>query len=90
MRGWRRGMAAAGMAAILLETGVVGAIAVEQHLTIAAVGDIMMGSNYPYDALPPDGGAGLFGASEPILQRADVAFGNLEGRSPPAGRQPRT
>lgn len=48
-------------------------------LTIIGVGDIMMGTNYPEDRLPPEDGALLMREVEPILRDADVTFGNLEG-----------
>ncbi len=49
-------------------------------LTIIAVGDIMMGSNYPDNSgLPPDDGRHLFAGVEEILKDADVTMGNLEG-----------
>ncbi|HEV2912172.1 MAG TPA: CapA family protein [Pyrinomonadaceae bacterium] len=49
-------------------------------LTIAAVGDIMLGSTYPdASALPPEDGAKLLREVAPILSAADIAFGNLEG-----------
>ena len=49
-------------------------------ITIAAVGDIMMGSPYPNDSrMPPNDGADLLKAVTPILSAADIAFGNLEG-----------
>jgi poly-gamma-glutamate capsule biosynthesis protein CapA/YwtB (metallophosphatase superfamily) len=49
-------------------------------VTLIGVGDMMMGSNYPTGGkLPPDDGRGLMKAVEPILQNADVTFGNLEG-----------
>lgn len=48
-------------------------------LDIAAVGDIMLGSDYPEDRLPPDDGRGLLAAVVPELRAADIAFGNLEG-----------
>jgi len=79
MRGFRLGVAVAGMAAVVLNVAVLPSAAVERAVTIAAAGDIMMGSNFPHDALPPDGGAGLFAAVAPILRSVDVAFGNLEG-----------
>lgn len=49
-------------------------------IVFAAVGDVMLGSAFP-DAsrLPPDDGAGLLLEVTPVLQAADVAFGNLEG-----------
>ncbi|QWV96077.1 CapA family protein [Geomonas nitrogeniifigens] len=46
---------------------------------MAAVGDIMMGSDFPTAKLPPRGGRDLFAAVAPYLRRADIALGNLEG-----------
>ncbi len=53
---------------------------VEDTLTIAAVGDLMIGSNYPsVDYLPkPEEGNILLGAM-PFLKKADLRLGNLEG-----------
>jgi len=48
-------------------------------LTLAAVGDIMMGTDYPENILPDDDGVGFLAAVSPILTRPDVTFGNLEG-----------
>ena len=48
-------------------------------LSIIGVGDIMMGTNYPEDKLPPNDGAHLLQNVESILRDADVTFGNLEG-----------
>jgi hypothetical protein len=48
-------------------------------LTIIGVGDIMMGTDYPENKLPPDDGSFLLSEVEPILKDADVTFGNLEG-----------
>lgn len=49
-------------------------------LAIIGVGDIMMGTNFPETwYLPPNHGLDLFAEVEPILQNADVTFGNLEG-----------
>lgn len=48
-------------------------------VSIAAVGDIMLGTDYPKDTLPDDDGAGFLRPVTPILATADVAFGNLEG-----------
>ena len=49
-------------------------------ITIAAVGDIMLGSPYPNDSrMPPNDGADLLAEVTPILSSADIAFGNLEG-----------
>ncbi len=49
-------------------------------VSIAAVGDIMLGSGYPSEAyLPPDCGESLIDAAVELLQSADITFGNLEG-----------
>jgi poly-gamma-glutamate capsule biosynthesis protein CapA/YwtB (metallophosphatase superfamily) len=48
-------------------------------LSIIGVGDIMMGTNYPENKLPPQDGAFLLKEVEPVLKNADVTFGNLEG-----------
>ncbi len=48
-------------------------------LTVVAVGDVNMGTDFPSaDFLPADGGAGLFASVEQFLA-GDVVFGNLEG-----------
>ncbi|MGB5588409.1 MAG: CapA family protein [Gammaproteobacteria bacterium] len=48
-------------------------------LSVAAVGDIMLGTDFPQNRLADDDGASLLGPAAPILRSADVAFGNLEG-----------
>ena len=48
-------------------------------LTIAMTGDIMMGTTFPSIMLPANDGTRLFDDAKPILQRADLAVGNLEG-----------
>jgi hypothetical protein len=49
-------------------------------ITIAAAGDIMLGSPFPNDTrMPPNDGANLLKGVTPILAAADIAFGNLEG-----------
>jgi poly-gamma-glutamate capsule biosynthesis protein CapA/YwtB (metallophosphatase superfamily) len=48
-------------------------------LTVAAVGDIMLGTDFPEDRLPEHDGRGLLAEVAPTLRAADVAFGNLEG-----------
>lgn len=51
-----------------------------EPITIAAVGDIMLGSPYPNESrMPPNDGADLLKQVTPILSAADIAFGNLEG-----------
>ena len=55
-------------------------IPVDTTITIAAVGDIMLGTAYPdYSSLPPDSGKSSFRSAITYLRQADVAFGNLEG-----------
>jgi poly-gamma-glutamate capsule biosynthesis protein CapA/YwtB (metallophosphatase superfamily) len=48
-------------------------------LTLAAVGDIMMGTDFPENILPDDDGVGFLTAVTPVLSAPDVTFGNLEG-----------
>ena len=48
-------------------------------LTIAMVGDIMMGTTFPSVMLPENDGADLFRDAKPYLLNADLAVGNLEG-----------
>ncbi len=52
----------------------------KEPVTIAAVGDIMLGSTSINDTfLPPKDGVELLKDVTPILSAADIAFGNLEG-----------
>lgn len=48
-------------------------------ITLAVVGDIMMGTTYPENNLTADDGASLFKDADSILRRVDIAAGNLEG-----------
>jgi hypothetical protein len=48
-------------------------------LTVATVGDIMLGSDYPTAELPPVDGRALFDEVRDLFQLADVSFANLEG-----------
>lgn len=48
-------------------------------ISITGVGDIMMGTNYPYPVLPPNDGVGIFNGVSEYLRNSDVTFGNLEG-----------
>lgn len=53
---------------------------VPDSISIIAVGDIMLGTNYPSsNLLPPNNGADLLAPVAEYLQDADLAFGNLEG-----------
>ena len=46
---------------------------------LRAVGDMMIGTDFPTGYLPPDGGAATFAGVAPLLADADFTFGNLEG-----------
>lgn len=48
-------------------------------LTVAAAGDIMLGTDFPSLRLPDDDGASLLASVTPLIAAADVGFGNLEG-----------
>ncbi len=48
-------------------------------ITVAAVGDIMMGTDYPLPKLPKKDGKFLFAEVKEFLKGADLVFGNLEG-----------
>lgn len=48
-------------------------------LGVAAVGDIMLGTDYPKNTLADDDGRSLLAEVTPALAAADIAFGNLEG-----------
>ena len=49
------------------------------RISIAAVGDMMLGTDYPENHLPDDDGAGFLRHVTPILSSTDITFGNLEG-----------
>ena len=49
------------------------------RINIAAVGDMMIGTDYPQDHLPDDDGVSFLAAVTPVIAAADVAIGNLEG-----------
>lgn len=52
-------------------------------VTMAFVGDVMMGTTFPDSVsgthLPPESGRRLFDDAGPVLRRADITCGNLEG-----------
>jgi len=49
------------------------------RITIAAVGDMMLGTDFPDNHLPDDDGVSFLAQVAPILSSADITFGNLEG-----------
>src|SRR5688500_9813702 len=63
----------------LLRASVHSSATRSDTVTVIGVGDIMMGTSYPEDRLPPDNGRFLLRAVAPVLRDADVTFGNLEG-----------
>jgi hypothetical protein len=59
-------------------------------ISIIAVGDIMMGSNYPTNAsLPPNDGRDILSGVSEVLQNADITLGNLEGTLLNSGGKPK-
>ncbi len=54
------------------------AIQQKNYLSVAAVGDIMMGTTHPAERLPPRDGSHLFSNVRDRLRGADIVFGNLE------------
>ncbi|UYL07471.1 CapA family protein [Bdellovibrio sp. SKB1291214] len=51
----------------------------ESFVTISAVGDVMLGTDYPTDKLPNDQGRKLFKYSEAYIKTGDIRFANFEG-----------
>lgn len=49
------------------------------RISIASVGDMMIGTDFPQNHLPDDDGVGFLRHVTPTLFTADIAFGNLEG-----------
>lgn len=50
------------------------------ELTVVAVGDLMLGTDYPSrEYLPPDDGKSLLAQARDVLKSGDIVFGNLEG-----------
>jgi poly-gamma-glutamate capsule biosynthesis protein CapA/YwtB (metallophosphatase superfamily) len=54
-------------------------VRVTTSISVAAVGDMMIGTDYPENHLPDDDGVGFLAGVTPWLWPADLAFGNLEG-----------
>ncbi len=49
------------------------------RISIASVGDMMIGTDYPQNHLPDDDGISFLADVAPVLASADLTFGNLEG-----------
>lgn len=58
-------------------------------IRIAAAGDIMMGTTFPEEILPPKDGATLLREVRPLLAGSDIVFGNLEGALLEGGISPK-
>ena len=65
------------------------ASAADNVVRVTAVGDIMMGTTFPEDILPPLDGATLFADVLPLLAGSDIVFGTLEGTLTEGGRSPK-
>ncbi len=51
----------------------------DASLRLRAVGDVMLGTDFPAGVLPPDDGATMLVAVQDLLRDADLTFANLEG-----------
>ncbi|WNG53360.1 CapA family protein [Archangium gephyra] len=51
----------------------------DARVRIRAVGDVMLGTDFPEGLLPPDDGASSLSSVYPLLRDADLTFINLEG-----------
>ncbi|HYO56398.1 CapA family protein [Archangium sp.] len=51
----------------------------DARVRIRAVGDVMLGTDFPEGLMPPDDGASSLSAVYPLLRDADLTFVNLEG-----------
>jgi len=49
------------------------------RISIASVGDMMIGTDYPQNHLPDDDGESFLNDVAAVISAADIAFGNLEG-----------
>lgn len=49
------------------------------ELTVTAVGDLMLGTDFPENYLPANDGQELLIAMAPIIKAGDIRFGNFEG-----------
>lgn len=64
---------------LLLGISFCGHARAGDFLTVATVGDVMMGTTWPEEILPPGDGAGIFDNVRGAFEGADIVFGNLEG-----------
>ena len=62
----------------------------KSEFTIIGVGDIMLGSNYPFEHLLPENDANILENTQNILKNADITIGNLEGTLFDTGGTPKS
>lgn len=68
------------LAFLATQTLASAAFAASDDLFITAVGDVMMGTDYPSTSmLPRNNGVGLFDPAKQWLDSSDIRFANLEG-----------
>jgi hypothetical protein len=72
-------LAAFVIAGLLLSVTADPAIQKKTYVFICAVGDVMMGTTFPEEKLPPQDGVHLFREVRRSLIGTDIVFGNLEG-----------
>lgn len=60
------------------------------EFAIIGVGDIMLGSNYPFEYLLPENDANILENTQNILKNADITVGNLEGTLFDTGGTPKS
>jgi len=62
------------------KTGSLQLVDTPKTVILMGVGDLMLGSNFPStNLLPPNGGKDILQQVKPVLKKADITFGNLEG-----------
>jgi len=61
-----------------------------EGISVAAVGDVMMGSDYPMPRLPGNGGRNLLSQAAPFFKAADIAMANFEGTLLAGGKPVKT
>jgi poly-gamma-glutamate capsule biosynthesis protein CapA/YwtB (metallophosphatase superfamily) len=61
------------------EEAAPGPTSTHPGLTLAAVGDIMPGTDFPENILPDDDGLSFFDGVTDVLTAPDITFGNFEG-----------
>ena len=71
---------------LIMILSIVSLHAQKKHVTLMAVGDIMMGTSFPSKSYLPASGVNPFEKVKDTLAKADVLFGNLEGTLTDTGK----